>query len=53
LGQREDAQKALKELLVLRPDFALATHHEFAKWYAPAQVEQLIDGAAQGRTAGC
>jgi tetratricopeptide (TPR) repeat protein len=44
LGQREDAQKALKELLVLRPDFAQGARDEFAKWYAPEQVEQLIDG---------
>jgi TolB-like protein len=44
LGQHQDAHKALKELLVLRPDFARAARDEFAKWYAPEQVEQLIDG---------
>ena len=44
LGRREDAQKALQDLLALRPDFADAARQEYAKWYSPELVEQLIDG---------
>jgi serine/threonine protein kinase/tetratricopeptide (TPR) repeat protein len=44
LGQLQDAQKALKELLALRPDFVQAARSEYGKWYAPEQVEQLLDG---------
>jgi TolB-like protein/Tfp pilus assembly protein PilF len=44
LGMREPAQKALQELLAIRPDFAVAARREFEKWYDPELVEQLIDG---------
>jgi TolB-like protein/Tfp pilus assembly protein PilF len=44
LGMREPAQKALQELLAIRPDFALAARTEFEKWYDPELVEQLIGG---------
>jgi TolB-like protein/tetratricopeptide (TPR) repeat protein len=44
LGLREAAQKALKELLALRPDIATAARQEFGKWYDPELVERLIDG---------
>jgi hypothetical protein len=44
LGLREAAQKALKELLALRPDIATAARQEFEKWYDPELVERLIDG---------
>ncbi len=44
LGRREEAQKALQELLALRPDFAAVARQEYAKWYDAEQIEQLIDG---------
>jgi serine/threonine protein kinase/tetratricopeptide (TPR) repeat protein len=44
LGRIEDAQKALRELLALRPNFASEARHEYAKWYDREQVEQIVDG---------
>jgi TolB-like protein/cytochrome c-type biogenesis protein CcmH/NrfG len=44
LGRREDALKAVKDLLALRPDFAAAARQEYAKWYDSELIEQLIDG---------
>ena len=44
LGDREEAAKALRELLALRPDFAAIAREQFEKWYLPDLVEQLIDG---------
>ena len=44
LGERESAQKALKELFALRPDFAATAREEFGKWFDPELVEHLIDG---------
>jgi len=44
LGQREAAEKELRELLALRPDFATAARREYAKWYDPERVEQMIEG---------
>ncbi len=44
LGQREAADKELRELLALRPDFATAARREFAKWYDSGRVEHLIEG---------
>jgi len=44
LGRREEAQKALQDLLALRPDFAAVARQEYAKWYDAEQIEQLIDG---------
>ena len=44
LGQREEAQKALQDLLALRPDFETAARGEYAKWYDPGEVEHMIDG---------
>ncbi len=43
-GDREEAAKALRDLLALRPDFAEIARDQFAKWYLPDLVEQLIDG---------
>ncbi len=59
LGEREAAGKALRELLVLEPGFALVARDEFSKWYLPELVEALLDGlrkagleiAPEGRTA--
>ena len=44
LGQLEAAEKELRELLALRPDFATAARREFAKWYDSERVEHLIEG---------
>jgi tetratricopeptide (TPR) repeat protein len=44
LGRKEEAQKAVQDLLALRPDFAAVARQEYAKWYDPEHVEQLIDG---------
>ncbi|MGH8094852.1 MAG: hypothetical protein ACREIF_15495 [Chthoniobacterales bacterium] len=44
LGQREGAEKELRELLVLRPDFATAARREYAKWYDSETVEHIIEG---------
>ncbi len=47
LGMREPAQKALQELLAIRPDFALVARQEFDKFYDSELVEQLIDGLSK------
>jgi len=44
LGRREEAQKAVQDLLALRPDFAAAARQEYAKWYGPELIEQIVDG---------
>jgi TolB-like protein/Tfp pilus assembly protein PilF len=44
LGDREGAQKAVKELLALRPDFAASARRNYAKWYEPEDVEHFLDG---------
>ena len=44
LGEREAAGGALRELLVLRPDFALTGRDDLARWYPPELVAHLIDG---------
>ena len=44
LGEREAADKALRELLTLKPDFPLTGRDDFGKWYLPELVEQLLDG---------
>ena len=44
LGRKEEAQKALQELLALRPDFAAVARQEYAKWYEAEHIEQMIDG---------
>ncbi|MDQ3419024.1 MAG: protein kinase [Acidobacteriota bacterium] len=44
LGDREAAGSSLHELLVLQSDFAAIARDQFAKWYSPELVEQLIDG---------
>jgi serine/threonine-protein kinase len=44
LGEREAADKSVRELLALKPDFPLIARDEFAKWYQPELVERLIDG---------
>jgi TolB-like protein len=44
LGRRDEAQKALQEVLTLRPDFAAAARQEYAKWCDSELVEHLIEG---------
>jgi serine/threonine protein kinase len=44
LGEHEPAQKALKELLALRPDFASTVRYEYAKWYDPDHIERIVEG---------
>jgi TolB-like protein/Tfp pilus assembly protein PilF len=44
LGEHEPAQKALRELLAIRPDFATAPREEFGKWFEPELVEHFVDG---------
>src|SRR6266542_3135166 len=41
---REAAQKALQELLAIRPDFAKTAREEFGRWNDPAFVEHMLDG---------
>ena len=44
LGNPEAARETLRELLVLRPDFAVTGREDLGKWYPPDLVEQLVDG---------
>jgi TolB-like protein len=44
LGQRDAGKKAIHDLLVLRPDFAQAARYEYGKWYAPEDVEHILEG---------
>ncbi len=44
LDRPEEAQKAVRDLLALRPDFAATARQEYAKWYNPELIEQIIDG---------
>ena len=44
LGEREAAEKTLRNVLSLKPNFALIGRSEFGKWYLPELVEHLIDG---------
>jgi TolB-like protein len=44
LGEREAASNAVRDLLAVRPDFAVVAREELAKWWDPQLVEHLIDG---------
>jgi adenylate cyclase len=44
LGELEPAQKALKELLAIRPDFAKTAPREFGKWFDDELVEHYVEG---------
>jgi TolB-like protein/tetratricopeptide (TPR) repeat protein len=44
LGKLERAEKAVRKLLQLRPDFADTARTELGKWFAPEFVDQLIEG---------
>ncbi len=42
LGQMEQARGAVRDLLVLRPDFAAIAQTELEKWWLPDMVEQML-----------
>ena len=45
LGMREEARKALQELLAIRPDFAKTAREEHERWFPDlAFVEHMLDG---------
>jgi TolB-like protein/cytochrome c-type biogenesis protein CcmH/NrfG len=45
LGMREEARKALLELLAIRPDFARTAREEYGRWFHDlAFVEHQLDG---------
>ena len=44
LGRMDEAQKAIKELLKIKPDFPLTAREELGKWLVSSYVEQIIDG---------
>jgi adenylate cyclase len=44
LADQQAAQKALRELLAARPDFASTARQELEKWLEPALAEHFLDG---------
>jgi TolB-like protein/cytochrome c-type biogenesis protein CcmH/NrfG len=44
LGENELADKALRDLLKLRPDYGATVRNTLAKWFDPELCEQLLDG---------
>jgi non-specific serine/threonine protein kinase len=45
LGETEAAQRALRELLIQKPDFAATAREEWGRWVGPGDVlEHLVDG---------
>jgi hypothetical protein len=44
LGEREAAEKAVRDLLKVRPDFASIAGGLLKQWWTAEYVEQLIDG---------
>jgi hypothetical protein len=44
LGEREAAEKGVRDLLKVRPDFASTASGPLKQWWTPEYVEQLIDG---------
>ncbi len=34
----------MQELIALRPDFGAVAREEYAKWYSPELIEQIIEG---------
>ena len=44
LGRHEAAQKALQELLTLRPDFANSVRRDYEKWWDSKTIDHLIEG---------
>jgi TolB-like protein/Flp pilus assembly protein TadD len=44
LGERDAAEKSLRDLLRLKPDFPVTVRDELGKWFDPELAEHLIDG---------
>lgn len=44
LGRQDEAQKALQDVLALRPDFAAVVRQEYAKWYDNEHIEPILEG---------
>jgi hypothetical protein len=44
LGEQEAASNAVRELLSIRPDFAVVAREELGKWWDPELIEHLIEG---------
>ena len=44
LGEQDEARKALRELLALKPDYAEFGPRFFNRWFQPEMLEQLTDG---------
>jgi tetratricopeptide (TPR) repeat protein len=44
LGRHAAAQKALQELLALRPDFAKSIRRDYEKWWDSKTIDHLIEG---------
>jgi tetratricopeptide (TPR) repeat protein len=43
LGHHEAAQRALKDLLALRPNFAAEARRDYLKWWSPEVTEHMTD----------
>ena len=44
LRRHEEAKETVQHLLTLRPDFGMAARQEYAKWYSPELIEQIVEG---------
>jgi len=44
LGERDAADKALQDLLRVRPNWTATVRKDIEKWWEPEYVERLIDG---------
>ena len=44
LGELDAAHNAVRDLLAIRPDFAVVAREELCKWWDPELVEHLIEG---------
>jgi TolB-like protein len=44
LGEREQAEQAVRKILSQEPGYAWKVREEFAKWYLPELVQRLMDG---------
>jgi adenylate cyclase len=44
LGEQEAARSSVRELLEVRPDFAMSAREELGKWWDPELSEHLFDG---------
>jgi TolB-like protein/tRNA A-37 threonylcarbamoyl transferase component Bud32 len=45
LGERTSAERAVRELLALKPDFAEVAREDYAKWVGPGEIlDHLVEG---------